>query len=217
MAYGIDIDNANGNVILDSTTTNSGFIVTDYVASASSISGINFDDELLFIKPVATSDNYNICLHKTSTTAGTFRTENGSAINCQYVRGKFAKEFTAASSGYGVQIFNSSGDLAFDSGAYGGDGGFGVTNYFAATTLSGDMNLMDTDRTKFVLCNGLLGDTNNTDQFIGVYYINNTSTLPTGVTVAQTGIYFNAFIVFFGGKTNINNLGALFLGERGSV
>lgn len=222
MSYGIEINNANSNLIIDSVSTNSGFIVTDYVTSASTISGINFDEEMLFIKPVATSDNYNICVHRTSGNTGsaqnaTFRTENGSAINCEYVRGKFAKEFTAASSGYGFQVFNSAGDLAFDSGAYGGDGGFGITNYFAYQSMSGDMNLMDTDRSKFVLGNTLLGDTNNNDFFIGIYYINNTSTLPTGVSVSSTGIYFNAFINFFGGKTNINNLGAQFLGERGSV
>lgn len=222
MSYGIELDNANGNLIINSISTNSGFIVTDYVSSASTISGINFDEEMLFIKPVATSDNYNICVHRTSGNIGgaqnaTFRTFDGNAINCQYVRGKFAKEFTAASTGYGFQIFNSSGDLAFDSGAYGGDGGFGITNYFAYQSMSGDMNLMDTDRSKFVLANTLFGDTNNSDIFIGIYYINNTSTLPTGISVSQNGIYFNAFISFFGGRTTINNLGAQFLGERGSV
>lgn len=222
MSYGIEINNANSNLIIDSVSTNSGFIVTDYVTSASTISGINFDEEMLFIKPVATTGNHNICVHRTSGNSGqaqnaTFRNEAGSAINCQYVRGKFAKSFTAASTGYGLQVFNSSGDLAFDSGAYAGDGGFGITNYFAYQSMSGDMNLMDTDRSKFVLGNTLLGDTNNSDFFIGIYYVNDPSSLPTGVSAATAGIYFNAFINFFGGKTTINNLGAQFLGERGSV
>ena len=53
MAYGIQIFSANGNIQLDSSTSNSGLIVVDTAASAQTVDAI-LDKELVFAKPVAT-------------------------------------------------------------------------------------------------------------------------------------------------------------------
>ena len=54
MAYGISFETANGNVQIDSSTTNTGLIVIDAAASATSVT---FDPqkELVFAKPSSTS------------------------------------------------------------------------------------------------------------------------------------------------------------------
>ncbi len=53
MAYGIQIFSANGNIQLDSTTTNSGLIVVDAAASSQTVNAV-LDEELVIAKPVAT-------------------------------------------------------------------------------------------------------------------------------------------------------------------
>ena len=217
MSYGIEIFNANSNIIIDSGTTNTGFIVAD-TGTANQVTNINLEEEFLFVRPNTTSGNHNITLHRQGTynQAQTviFRNQAGSQVSLDYVRGKFASDFTSSSTGYGVQVFNSDGDLAFDSGLYTGDGGFGVTNYFASQSLSGDHGLMDSDTTKYVLGNTLFGSTNNTGFYIGVHFVNShTST----TAVSSNGVYFHGYFNFFGGSSIVNNIGAQFLGEGGSV
>ncbi len=223
MSYGIEIKNANDNVVIDSETSNTGFVIID-AGTSNSITSINLEEEFLFVKPNATSGNYNIALHRTSGNFGenqaiTFRENSGSAISCDCVRGKFANTLTVSSGGYGLQIFNSEGDLAFDSGLYGGDGGFGITNYFPNQSMNGAHNLMDTDTSKYVLGNTLFGTSANSGFWIGVHYINSHTTT---TQASANGIYFNGYFTFSfmgggGGQTPVNNIGAQFLGEGGSV
>ena len=156
MAYGIQILSANGNVQLDSTTTNSGLIVVDTAASAQTVDAI-LDKELVFAKPVATgsavvmgwSAGTNGSYNPAVNTTFTFRNSYGTTINCSYIKVKVANELTASTSGYGLQVYNDDGDLAFDSGLYSGDEGFGVTDFVEGNGFNGNYNFMDSDIDKY--------------------------------------------------------------------
>lgn len=221
MAYGIQIFSANGNVQIDSSTTNSGLIVVETAASAQTVDAV-LDKELVFAKPVATGSavvmgwsagttgSYNPAVNTTFT----FRNSYGTTINCSYIKVKVASELTASSSGYGLQVYNDDGDLAFDSGLYTGDEGFGITDFVAGNGFNGNYNFMDSDIDKYCLMNPTFA-LSASSGFRGYIYKNTTST--TAPYTSGKGIYFWGYIVIFGQQYFFPNLGCILVGEGGAV
>lgn len=224
MSYGILINNANNNVQIDSTTTARGVIVTD-TGTGNNAGYVDIKKELIFAKPNSGSGNQHIgarlgAVQSNGTQYMEFRNDNGNTVSCDFIKCVVSDELTQSSSGYGVQIFNSDGDLAYDTGQYTGDGGIGITDFAAAFSLDGDYEQFDTDTSKF----GFMNNTyQNTDFFIGYFYVNNASGTNK---VATNGLYYHGLLRFslgyFGGQENfteinVTNLGALFLAEGGSV
>jgi len=222
MAYGVQILSANGKVQLDSTTTNSGLIVVDTAVSSATVSAV-LDKELVFAKPVATGSaitmgwsgsgtngSYNPAVNTTFT----FRSSAGTAINCSYIKVKVASELTANTSGYGVQVYNEDGDLAFDSGLYNGNEGFGVTNFVKGGDFNGNYNFIEGDIDKYCLMNPTYA-LNASTGFRGYIYKNtNTTTAPY---TSGKGIYFLGYIILFNQSYFFPNLGCILAGEGGSV
>ena len=224
MAYGISFETANGNVQLDSDTTNTGLIVLSASASATSVS---FDPqkELVFAKPSSTSyATQKLALRAPAnytygqTGTFTFEDNTGSSVNTNYVRAKWSNEQTASTSSYGVRVFNSDGDLAFDSGLYTGAGGIGIISYAAQQTLSGygqtsTTSRMSIDTDKYYSLNGSYAFGNSTT-FLGLDFVK-TATYSAGV-----GVYWHAKIDLggtFGGTIIIANFTPRFVAEGGSV
>jgi hypothetical protein len=224
MAYGISFETANGNVQIDSATTNTGLIVLSSSASATSVS---FDPqkELVFAKPSSTSyATQKLALRApanyTYGQPGTFTFEDntGSSVTTNYILAKWSNEQTASTSSYGVRVFNSDGDLAFDSGLYTGAGGIGIISYAAQQTLSGygqtsTTSRMSTDTDKYYSLNGSYAFGSSTT-FLGLDFVK-TATYSAGV-----GVYWHAKIDLggtFGGTIIIANFTPRFVAEGGSV
>jgi len=228
MGYGISFETANGNVQIDSDTTNTGIIVIDSAASATSVT-FNPAEVLLFAKPASTSySNIKVGLRTPSgygyNSPGTYTFEDpsGNSVAMEYVVAKWSNEQTASSSDYGVQVYNSDGDLAFDSGLYTGDGGIGIISFSGQQDLSGQgssstTSRMTTDVSKYAVFNGSFA-TGNSNSFFGIEY-NNSSSTGQGV-----GIYWLSYITFVGGffgggmSTHyVPNFTPRFIAEGGSV
>ena len=223
MSYGIQIFNGNGDLQLSTESPNRGFIVTDAGTATATPNKINLQDEFLFCRPAS----YNTTTYMFAKLGAvdsngkrtvSFRNSFDNALSCDYIIAKVASEFTASSSGHGVQIFNSAGDLSFDSGLYDGDGGIGITDYLGARQGTGNFDLLDTDRSKYAFMNGSTFTQNSFE--IGFYY---------GTNLQVTGIFYFGELtinsrfeddVFGGGGIStfsITNFGAIFLAEGGSV
>jgi hypothetical protein len=222
MAYGIQILSANGNVQLDSTTTNSGLIVIDSAESSQTVDAI-LDKELVFAKPVATGSAVTMGWLSNNTGGGydpavsttfTFRSSAGTAINCSYIKVKVANELTASTSGYGLQVYNEDGDLAFDSGLYSNDGGFGITDFVRGGDFNGNYNFIDSDIDKYCLMNPTYA-AGLSMGFRG-YIFKNTTTTSAPYTNGA-GIYFLGFIVIFNQSYFFPNFGCILVGEGGAV
>jgi hypothetical protein len=224
MGYGISFETANGNVQLDSDTTNTGLIVLSSSASATSVS---FDPqkELVFAKPSSTSyATQKLALkapaNYTWGQPGTFTFEDnaGNTVNTNYILAKWSNEQTASTSSYGVRVFNSDGDLAFDSGLYTGAGGIGIISYAAQQTLSGygassTTSRMSTDTDKYYSLNGSYAFGAGIT-FLGLDFVK-TATYSAGV-----GVYWHAQInlgSMFGGTVYMANFTPRFVAEGGSV
>ncbi len=232
MAYGILLESANGNLQISSENPNIGFIVIDAVASSSTVT---YDPakEIVFAKPASTTyTEQKVHLHTPSGyTSGsatfTFQEDavgsgTNSNVNMNYIKGKWAEEFSAGTSGFGIQIYNSNNDLAYDSTLYQNNGGFGITGFKNLGELAGngtyssiwndpDNSLITTDITSYVDF-WPTSSTNNP----GEYEFYNVTTDPDAVK----GIYwYNFWFMFIGGTMPIfrPNHRPILIGEGGSV
>lgn len=133
MGFGIRFETTNGQVQIDSETTGSGFIVTN--SGTSSTLGLPAAGEMTFARPNVRTSTTTIAY---AALGGTFVNPAGTAVTCDWIRGIWANDssVTPSSSGYGLQVYNSDGELAFDSNMYNGNGGFGVTDYVASGTIT---------------------------------------------------------------------------------
>jgi hypothetical protein len=232
MTYGITFETANGNIQIDSDTTNTGLIV---LSSAASSTTVTFDPqkELVFAKPASTTyTNQKVAVRYPTgyswSGAGTFTFEepDGTAVAMNYIVAKWSNEQTASSSGHGLQVYNSDGDLAFDSSLYTGNGGIGIIAVAAQQTLSGygkygTTSRMSTDTTKYYSMNGSYANGNNS-MFLGLEFNKSTSTAngSGGVGVYWLS-YFTAYSFDGGGfgsyTAYISNFTPRFIAEGGSV
>lgn len=217
MTYGIEILSGNGNLQINSAYTDSGFIVTDTFTSVNSIT-YDRSKDLVFARPASGGGNQYVGLSTTSGTGSvtrTFQDTSGNSVNMQVIKGRFASEFTASTSGYGIQIFNSGADLAFDSQQYSGEGGFSVTDYVPAFDLNGQVSISDpitTDARKYANMDPTLID-NSGDGFYMQYLFRDAGT--------NEGIfwesYFNVTFEFGSAASFFSNFNPILIGEGGSV
>ena len=223
MSYGMSFETANGNVQIDSNTTNTGLIVLGASASATSVT-FNPTEELVFAKPSSTSyTSQKLALRAPSgsnwnaTGQYAFEDDVGNSVNTNYIKAKWSNEQTASSSGYGLQVYNSVGDLAYDSGLYTGDGGIGIIAFAAQQTLSGygvssGTSRMSTDPDKYYSMNSSFA-VGNSNTFLGLEFNKNAS------SGAGVGVYWLSRINLgsFGGIIYIANFTPRFVAEGGSV
>lgn len=222
MSYGIEIKSGNGNVQIDSNTSGTGLIVIDKGTGTSTPVRVNLDHDFVFIKPTAsTGNNYVSISRGTADSNGDYFVDfirsNGTSVNCDFILAKTASVQTESSSGYGLQIFTPGGDLAFDSGLYTGDGGFGVTDFLDSFEATGNFDLMSTDVSNYGSINFMI-DSGALEA--GLVFVNDYNS-HTSTNVQSNGIYYyGAFTINFGYGNQVNpltNLSAIFIAETGSV
>jgi hypothetical protein len=216
MSYGIEILSGNGNLQLNSDYSDSGFIVIDKFSSTSTIT-YDRSKDLIFARPASGGGNVIAGL-SASTASGvvtrTFQNISGNSVNMEVIKGRFASDQTATT-GYGLQVFNSAGDLAFDSGLYTGDGGFNVTDYVPTFEENGYGTLTDpitTDARTFVNMDTTYID-NSGDGFYICYRWKDDGT-NEGITFIS---YFNVTFEFGTVASYLSNYNPIILGEGGSV
>ena len=217
MTYGIRIESGNGSVQIDSDYDDQAFIVTDYSSSATSVT-YNPALDLVFARPVSRSGvsvrcglSGNLPTSSINSVTRNFQqTPNSTSIAMEVVVGRFAGSLTTSTSGYGIQIFNDSGDLAYDSQQYQGDGGFNVTEYVSNYDIFGDgtssLSVVSTDVDSFVCFNLTEDDSPDT------YFTFDDS----GGSYPQ-GIRFTSFFGYlFGDPIYGENFNPIWIGERGA-
>lgn len=219
MSFGIQLLNGNNNVQLDSDTTGKGFVVRDSGTGTRTSYRVDPQKELVFARPsIQPTSGVELYAKQTEPVDGKsfieFYSNPFSTITCDYMVAEVSTDFTATT-GYGVQIFNIDGDLAFDTGLTTGKGGINVSDYMAAGDGSGDYDLLDTDKTKFAIMNNSFISDYNYDQYFGylygprngvqgVYYVGQ-------IWIDLTSINGSLFAVPFG------NSSAVLLAEGGAV
>ena len=222
MSYGIQVISGNGNTQIDSNTSGTGLIVIDSGTSTGTPSRVNLDHDFVFIRPTATTGNNYVTVSRgTADSNGdyfiSFTRADGSAINCDFIIAQTASVQTQSSGGYGIQIFNPDGDLAFDSGLYTGDGGFGITSFLDSFEATGNFDLMSTDVTEFGSVNYMI-DSGALDA--GLVFVNNYNS-HTSTNVQSNGIYYRGTFTLnlgYGSQvSDLTNLSAIFIAETGSV
>lgn len=217
MSYGIEILSGNGNLQINSDYTDSGFIVIDKFSSTSTIT-YDRSKDLVFARPASGGGNVSAGLSNTSSTGvvtRTFQDTSGNSVNMEVIKGRFASEFTASSSGYGLQIFNSDGDVAFDSKRFTGDGGFNITEYIPTFEENGYGSVTDpmtTDARKYVNMDTTVID-NSGDGFY-IYYSWRDAGSNEGITYVA---YFNLTFEFGTVSSFLQNYNPILIGEGGSV
>ena len=222
MAYGITIENDNANIQIDSDTTNVGLVVLGGAASSTTVASFNQSTQFLFAKPAGTYAQQHVALTTTgSWTAAssyTFIDEDGNSVAMDYLIATWADEASASTSGYGLQIYNSTGDLAYDSVLYTGYGGLGIVGVSKVFTLDGygagsTGSRLTTDPDQYVNMNGTYST--GADFFVG--YVFRTATTNNG-----PGIYWDSYIDIdlqeYGIiRSNYENFSPRYLAEGGSV
>ena len=159
MTYGILIKNDSGDVQIDTNTPGKGIIVRDSGTTSSTNRTLSFvanEKRLIFARPTnRTTGSEEIAWNPLGNDA--FVDQDGNATYCDYVVGVWADTVQGTPSGdYGLQLYNSAGELAFDSRLFNGNGGFGITNFIQPGTApaSAPFNSpISTDRTKYYLMN----------------------------------------------------------------
>ena len=129
MAFGIRLETDSGRVQIDSDTPGSGILVTNS-GTGTSVPITPNTNELRFARPSNRTVTSEIAFRLLSSTGLSLVDSTGATVTCDWVTGVWANSTTVATTGdYGIQVNNSDGDLAFDSRAYNGNGGFGITNF----------------------------------------------------------------------------------------
>lgn len=188
MTYGILIKNDSGDVQIDTNTPGRGIIVRDSGTTSSTnrtISLVTNEKRLVFARPTnRTTGSEEIAWNPLGNDA--FVDQDGNATYCDYVVGVWADTVQGTPSGdYGIQLYNSDGELAFDSRLFNGNGGFGITNFIQPGTApaSAPFNSpISTDRTKYYLMNHTFRSEFAGDiTYFGYLFQNQSGSASTGV------------------------------------
>ena len=159
MTYGLLIKNDNGDVQIDTNTPGKGIIVRASGTTSSSnrtIPLVANEKRLVFARPTnRTTGSEEIAWNPLGNDA--FVDQSGNATYADYVVGVWADTVQGTPSGdYGLQLYNSDGELAFDSRLFNGNGGFGITDFIQPGTApaSAPFNSpISSDRNKYYLMN----------------------------------------------------------------
>lgn len=227
MSYGIQIVNGSSALQLDSNTKMSGFNVVNSSSFAGQSPSSTIPGTTSGFLPILVLVNYAgtlspgtaqyVFINK-NTSPWSVVDLNGNPVTVEWAILKPFKEETPSTSGYGIQIFNSLGQLAFDS-TFVNNAGFTFKNYALPYTFSGDpaqdSGPLTTDLNEFVSVETSTYVYNNVRLgflFANQYVIGGT---------AQTGIFFTGEFRLDLGSTiqwvAIDNLSQIFSGTIGSI
>jgi hypothetical protein len=213
MTYGISIQGGIANYQIDSDTSNIGFRVvnsgTSSAITGSSGTGGTKLYAIQYTPPAGTFKNLYI---KKTVTPWKIVDQNGVDFATNWVELELFSEATPSSTGYGIQILNKDGILAFDSGNVLNNGAT-FKEYEEAFTVSGDPSLasgpLTTNLSEYATIAHAVFAAGNT--YSGYHFSNGSG--------GRTGVYHIFFVNLggFGGGGYIKNLCALFAIQLGSV
>lgn len=212
MTYGISIQGGIANYQIDSDTSNIGFRVvnsgTSSAITGSSGTGGTKLYAIQYTPPAGTFKNLYI---KKTVTPWKIVDQNGVDFATNWVELELFSQATPSSTGYGIQIFNKDGILAFDSGNVLNNGAT-FKEYEEAFTVSGDPSLasgpLTSNLSEYATIAHAVFAAGNT--YSGYHFSNGSG--------GRTGVYHIFFVNLGGfGGYYIKNLCALFAIQLGSV
>jgi len=138
MGYGLYLETFNGNLIIDSDRSgDSGLTIVKAGTSSSPYAS--------YTPPAGTA---SIVFANVTVSSGTFKffqlknnvflDQNNNSISVNWVICQRAKDITATSGTYGLQVKNADQDIYFDSRQYTGNGGFSLVGYFTYASIIGN-------------------------------------------------------------------------------
>ena len=213
MTYGISIEGGIGNVQITSDTSNIGFRVvnsgtsSDLPGTSAGLGG----DKLFAIQYTPPSGTFkNLYVNKQGT-SWVVVDQNGNPFSVNWVELELFSEATPSSTGYGIQIFNKDGILAFDSGNVLNKGAT-FKEFANAFTVSGNPSQAEgpltEDLSEYVTIAHAVFAAGNT--YSGYHFSNGSG--------GRTGVYHIFFVNLGGfGSGYIKNLSDLFAIKIGSI
>jgi hypothetical protein len=123
MAYGLLVNSGNNTVQIDSARPMC-YLKPVQIASGNAVT-ITDSDEFIFVKPPSFPNATRWGLNPVSTTVFNI-TSNGTQTSANYLTLRATSVGGASSTGYGLQVFNVDGNLAFDSGIFSGATGTSI-------------------------------------------------------------------------------------------
>ena len=199
--YGLEIQNAAGNTVIDSTKTWK-FMDVISKTTGSSVTGYNPSTDLVLVNFTSTSDNtYGATLSGTTLSfkSGVGSSATGSSVSLKYVHLRTVNNQSTDSSTYGLEIYGSDGTLVFDSARLKNVGKMEPQRLYKAGTIEGSQQI------------GIAGSTfSGREDFVS---IDISVPYPSGVSgsyfyyeVKNDGkLYFNSFIKSAGGTSSTTN------------
>ena len=213
MTYGISIEGGIGNVQITSDTSNIGFRVvnsgtsSDLPGTSAGLGG----DKLFAIQYTPPAGTFkNLYVNKQGT-SWVVVDQNGNPFSVNWVELGLFPATPVASSGYGIQIFNKNGDLAFDSSSIVSKGAT-FKEFANAFTVSGNPSQAEgpltEDLSEYVTIAHAVFAAGNT--YSGYHFSNGSG--------GRTGVYHIFFVNLGGfGSGYIKNLSDLFAIKIGSI
>ena len=202
MGYGVFLETVNGNLIIDSDRSgDSGLQIVKAGTSSSpyaSYTPPSGTTSLVFANVSVSSGSYQFIQLKNIT----FLDQSNNSINVNWVICQRARDITATSGTYGLQIKNADNDLCFDSRQSTGNGGFTLAGYFPYAGITGQYYSVNSyyDGNIYYPSNGY--STNRITSNLS-YYVAMTAT-GTWNTNAFNGIVaFNNFNITTGTNTSV--------------
>lgn len=177
MTYGLRVDNGLGILQIDSDRLGySGIEIIDS-GTGSSITGIGANDVIFARVTPAVGTRTQLGLNRSGSSATIVSSYQGATLNADWILCRRFQDQTPSSSGYGLQVYNATGDLAFDSNLYTGNGGITITNIFPPSSFIGNQDSpgdrFTTDLSTYVdLTHSRIADFGNGGTFAGYYFYN---------------------------------------------
>ena len=215
MTYGISIQGGIANYQIDSDTSNIGFrVVNSGTSSAITGSSGTVGNKLYAIQYTPPAGTFKNLYIKKSVAPWKIVDQNGVDFAANWVELELFSQATPSSTGYGIQIFNKDGILAFDSGNVLNNGAT-FKEYAETQTVSGDPSLasgpLTEDLSEYAtIAHAILLFDEAGNTYSGYHFSNGSG--------GRTGVYHIFFVNVSGfGSYYIKNLCALFAIQLGSV
>jgi len=201
MGYGLLVETFNGNLIIDSDRAlDSGLQIVEKNSGSNPYSNYTPPSgtaSLVFVNVSVSSGSYKFIQLKN----GVFLDQSNNSISVNYIICQRARDVTATSGTYGLQVKNADNDIYFDSRQYTGNGGFTLVGYFPYAGIIGNYYSVNNYYDGYIYTAG--GASNNRITSDLSHYVAMTATGAWNTNAFNGIVAFNNFNITSGSSTSI--------------
>ena len=201
MGYGLYVETFNGNLIIDSDRSgDSGLQIVAAGTSSSPFASYtppSGTTSLVFANVSVSSGTYKFIQLKNNV----FLDQNNNSISVNWVIVQRARDITATSGTYGLQVKNADNDIYFDSRQSTGNGGFSLVGYFPYGGIIGNYYSVNNYYDGYIYAAN--GASNNRITSDLTHYVAMVATGTWNTTAFNGIVAFNNFNITSGTNTSI--------------